>query len=69
MRYFNRKFTPPKPRWYAIILKREHDIEKLKELGINPTKVSKVEGSVSCSALLDSEQRAKVSKFGILTPL
>ena len=67
--YFNRRYTPPRPRKYAIRVKREGDIAKMEKMGIILEGLSRIEGYIDCSALLDSEQRAQVSKFGEITPL
>jgi len=66
---FNRKFVAPKPRWYALELRHESDLERIKDMGVEMTNVSSMHGTASCRALLDSDQRARVSKLGIITPV
>jgi hypothetical protein len=66
---FNRKFVAPRPRWYAIQFHKESGIEKVETLGIILDNVSNSGGIISCKALLNSEQRAQVSKVAHIKPL
>lgn len=67
---FTGRYTPPRPRAYDIYFERERDLKFLQECGVAPMgDISRVGGHASVRAMLDSDQRAVLSKHANLRPV
>lgn len=68
---FATRFKAPQPRLYDIYLERASSVERiLEDMGVKPSsEIHYNNGHASLTALLDSEQRANVSRYGQLRPI